>query len=109
MTQAAPMFDLPSRSELSRRRSQLLSRIHQKFKTVSETHHIGPLRLDFTRVADPDAVLSGTPHAILGLLSGQVDLDRARAMGLECDGDPAVLRRVLPEAPRDAAGAETTS
>src|SRR5437773_12491523 len=51
------MFDLPSRSELSRRRSQLLSRIHQKFKTVSETHHIGPLRLDFTRVADPDAVL----------------------------------------------------
>jgi predicted nicotinamide N-methyase len=42
---------------MSMQREQLLARIHRKFQTVTETHAIGPLRLPFTRVADPDVVL----------------------------------------------------
>ncbi|HVT90852.1 MAG TPA: methyltransferase [Tepidisphaeraceae bacterium] len=36
---------------------KLLARIQRKYQTVTETHAVGPLRLSFTRVADPDAVL----------------------------------------------------
>ncbi len=46
----------------------------------------------------PDAVLAGTPHLILGLLSGQLGLADAQAAGLQYDGDPATLQRVLPDA-----------
>jgi DNA-binding HxlR family transcriptional regulator len=45
----------------------------------------------------PDAVVSGTPHLILGLLSGSLDLAEARERGVGYEGDPQVLRRVLPE------------
>lgn len=41
----------------SQRRAKLLARIQRRFATVTETHSIGPLRLPFTRVADPDGVL----------------------------------------------------
>lgn len=37
--------------------NRLLARIHRRFETVTETHAIGPLRLPFVRVADPDTVL----------------------------------------------------
>jgi DNA-binding HxlR family transcriptional regulator len=47
-------------------------------------------------VENPDAVLSGTPHAILGLLTGQVDLDEAQALGVHLEGDPRALERVQP-------------
>jgi len=45
----------------------------------------------------PDAVLSGKSHAVLGLLTGRVDLPAAESMGLRCEGDRAVLRRLLPK------------
>ena len=57
MTRGAVDFDLLSRAELSRRRARLLARIHRKFKTVIDPLQIGPLRIDFTRVANPDSVL----------------------------------------------------
>jgi DNA-binding HxlR family transcriptional regulator len=44
---------------------------------------------------DPDAVLTGTPHLIAGLLAGKLELENAVAGGLKCDGDPEALRRVL--------------
>jgi len=50
-------FNLLSREVLARRRARLLARIHRKFKTVTDDLHITPLRLAFTRVADPDVVL----------------------------------------------------
>jgi DNA-binding HxlR family transcriptional regulator len=46
-----------------------------------------------------DATLAGSPHAVLGLLSGRIDLDRARELGVVYEGDPAVLERVCPTHP----------
>jgi DNA-binding HxlR family transcriptional regulator len=51
----------------------------------------------------PDAVLSGAPHLIVGLIAGKLALEDAVARGLKCDGDPEALSRVLPET-RVAAG-----
>ncbi len=47
---------------------------------------------------DPDAVLSGTPQLIVGVLTGKLDLAEARARGMRYDGDTEVLRRVQPQA-----------
>jgi hypothetical protein len=47
---------------------------------------------------DPDAVLTGTPQLIVGVLTGKLDLAEARARGLQYDGDPETLRRVQPQA-----------
>jgi DNA-binding HxlR family transcriptional regulator len=41
-----------------------------------------------------DAVLAGSPHAILGVLSGRVELARAREQGLDFEGDERALARV---------------
>jgi len=49
-------------------------------------------------VENPDATLSGPPHALLGVLSGHLDLDSARSLGLEYRGSPRVLARVRPHA-----------
>jgi hypothetical protein len=49
----------------------------------------------------PDAVLTGAPQLIVGLLMGRMDLARARAAGLKYEGDPATLRRLQPQ-PRSA-------
>jgi len=46
--------------------------------------------------AEPDASLSGTPHTLLGVLSGHIDLATARARGLELRGDEKVIRRMQP-------------
>ena len=43
----------------------------------------------------PDAVLSGRPGLILGLLSGRLDLAEARNRGLELSGSENALRRVV--------------
>ena len=40
-----------------RRRRHLLARIHRRFKTRVQNLTLGPLRLEFTRVEDPDVVL----------------------------------------------------
>ena len=43
-----------------------------------------------------DLVLDGAPHAILGLLSGQIDVAEARRRGLGVEGDERVLGRLRP-------------
>jgi DNA-binding HxlR family transcriptional regulator len=48
---------------------------------------------------DPDAILSGAPHEILGLLSGQLDLREARRRGVKLEGDASVLDRLRPVDP----------
>ena len=46
----------------------------------------------------PDAAIEGGPQTILGLLSGNADLESARAKGLRVEGDPAVIGRLQPAA-----------
>ena len=47
--------------------------------------------------AHPDAVLSGHPGPILGLLTGRLDLAEAEARGLRLEGDIDAVRRVQPQ------------
>lgn len=42
----------------------------------------------------PDAVLTGPPHLVIGALTGRLSLADAMAAGAQYDGDPAILRRV---------------
>ena len=46
----------------------------------------------------PDAILTGPPQLIAGVLTGSLTLAEAQAAGLEYDGDFAALCRVRPEA-----------
>lgn len=41
-----------------------------------------------------DAVLSGSPQLVLGLLAGKLDLGQARLAGMKFEGNPEILRRV---------------
>jgi DNA-binding HxlR family transcriptional regulator len=41
-----------------------------------------------------DATLAGAPRPILGLLLGRLELDEARANGVDIQGNPAILERV---------------
>ncbi len=43
-----------------------------------------------------DVVLDGPPHAILALLSGQIDVAEARRRGLSIEGEERVLARLRP-------------
>ncbi len=43
---------------------------------------------------NPDAVLTGPPQLIIGVLSGRLELEDARRQGLGVDGDPSALSRV---------------
>jgi hypothetical protein len=43
---------------------------------------------------DPDAVLTGPPELVVGVLTGRLELADARARGLEYEGDPKTLRRL---------------
>ena len=56
----------------------------------------------------PDAVLTGPPRLIVGVLSGRLGLADARQQGLVVDGDPGVLTRVrsssMPAAAASASG-----
>jgi DNA-binding HxlR family transcriptional regulator len=54
----------------------------------------GEIHTRAERHGRPDATLAGPPHAILGVLSGHVALDVARAQGLRFEGDPRALARV---------------
>jgi DNA-binding HxlR family transcriptional regulator len=47
--------------------------------------------------AQPDAMLSGSPHLILALVSGHLELAAAEALGLLCEGSRESVMRVLPE------------
>src|SRR5579875_2746781 len=42
----------------------------------------------------PDAVLTGPPRLVIGVLSGRLDLEEARRQGLEVIGDANVLGRI---------------
>jgi hypothetical protein len=47
--------------------------------------------------AEPaDAVVSGAPRPVLGVLTGRLTLAEARAQGVSYEGDPSVLRRLQP-------------
>src|SRR5260370_40028041 len=48
----------------------------------------------------PDAVISGAPHEILGLLSGHLDADEARRRGVRIAGEARLLERLRPARPR---------
>jgi DNA-binding HxlR family transcriptional regulator len=45
----------------------------------------------------PDAILSGSPHTILGLLSGEITAAEARRRGLRIDGEESALARLQPQ------------
>jgi DNA-binding HxlR family transcriptional regulator len=47
----------------------------------------------------PDLALSAAPYVIVGLLAGKLDVDAARALGLELEGVERALERVRPVAP----------
>jgi len=55
----------------------------------------GKVRTRRGAVERPDAVLSGRPGLILGLLSGRLDLAEARNRGLELTGSERALHRVV--------------
>lgn len=46
------------------------------------------------RAENPDALLSGPPKLVIGVLSGRLGLEEARRQGLKVEGDPGVLERV---------------
>jgi DNA-binding HxlR family transcriptional regulator len=62
----------------------------------------GTVRTRLGSLPHPDAILSGIPHLVLGVLSGRLDLAEARAAGLRYEGDVGVLRRVLPKKPHSS-------
>lgn len=59
----------------------------------------GRVTLEAAGEHDPDARVSGDPHAMLGLITGHVGLDQAAALGLSVEGSRAQLERVLPAGP----------
>jgi hypothetical protein len=60
----------------------------------------GGVRVRPGTAPNPDVTLGGSPQAVLGVLTGRLDLAAARQQGLKIDGDPEALGRVqaLPEA-----------
>jgi hypothetical protein len=56
----------------------------------------GAVRARLGRVEHPDAVLSGPPHFVLGVLTGKLTVAGARRGGLRYDGKMATLRRLQP-------------
>lgn len=59
----------------------------------------GSLHTRLGSALSPDAVLTGRPELIVGVLTGRLELADARAAGLQYDGDPETLRRVQPPRP----------
>src|SRR5216683_166015 len=56
----------------------------------------GVVRARPGRAENPDAVVIGTGSQVLGLLTGKIDLAEARRRGLQYEGDPEILDRVIP-------------
>ncbi len=56
----------------------------------------GTVRTRVGSASSPDAVLTGPPELVVGVLIGRVDLADAPA-GLKYEGDPKVLRRLQPK------------
>jgi DNA-binding HxlR family transcriptional regulator len=57
----------------------------------------------------PDAVLTGTPHLILAVISGALSLAEAEARGLRCEGSRKSVMRVLPADEGTSAGVAATA
>jgi DNA-binding HxlR family transcriptional regulator len=51
------------------------------------------------RAPHPAAVVRGSAHPILGLLTGHLDLAAACDMGVECEGELGAVERMLPALP----------
>ena len=58
----------------------------------------GQIHTRLGRATDPDLVLDGPPRAVLGLLSGVIDLERAGQLGLSVRGRRDLLTRLRPVA-----------
>jgi DNA-binding HxlR family transcriptional regulator len=58
----------------------------------------GQVRARTGRAADPDLILDGPPRAILGLLTGVIDIGQATEIGLTVRGSSDVLARLQPAA-----------
>ncbi|MEU7874768.1 helix-turn-helix domain-containing protein [Dactylosporangium sp. NPDC049140] len=56
----------------------------------------GQIRTTIGRAAEPDLVLDGPPRAVLGLLTGAMDLKRAMRLGLSATGHRQLLTRLRP-------------
>jgi DNA-binding HxlR family transcriptional regulator len=56
----------------------------------------GQVRTRTGRAADPDLVLDGPPRAVLGLLTGVIDIGGATQIGLTVSGRPDLLTRLRP-------------
>ncbi|MEV5571129.1 hypothetical protein AB0L06_13860 [Spirillospora sp. NPDC052269] len=54
----------------------------------------GEVRARAGRADDPDLTLDGPPRAVLGLLTGQVDVGTSIGLGLRATGDRDVLGRL---------------
>ena len=68
-------------------------------QTVSIETVDGGVRLRPGAAERADAILSGPPDAILGVLTGRIDVAKAKRRGLRLQGDERVLLRVRPETP----------
>ena len=53
-------------------------------------------------VDEPDLTVEGSPRAVLGLLTGKIDLKTARALGATVRGRRDLLRRLRPVTPTTA-------
>jgi DNA-binding HxlR family transcriptional regulator len=56
----------------------------------------GEVRTRVGRAADPDLVLEGPPRAVLGVLTGMINIDQARTLGLTVAGRRDLLTRLRP-------------
>jgi DNA-binding HxlR family transcriptional regulator len=56
----------------------------------------GMIRGRVGRATDPDLTLEGSPRAVLGLMSGRIDLDVATSIGLAARGRTELLARLRP-------------
>ncbi|WP_141202854.1 winged helix-turn-helix transcriptional regulator [Streptomyces griseorubiginosus] len=56
----------------------------------------GRVRTRVGRVTNPDLLLEGPPRAVLGLINGLIDLERATAIGLIATGRTSLLTRLRP-------------
>lgn len=54
----------------------------------------GAVRIRTGTAERPDAVITASPHLVIGVLFGELTLTQARARGLHYAGDPAVLQRI---------------
>jgi DNA-binding HxlR family transcriptional regulator len=72
--------------------------VHTGDQPVSVSTVGGEVRVRAGAPPDPDALITGTPDLVVGLFTGEFDLESAVARGLTFEGDARALRRVQPAA-----------